>query len=80
LKKTWVKAMPKRKRVETSQEKEHGLTQAERRGAERGGTVLRTWFEGNEPKREPKKKEPKGKARMRDLEHEKPKKKPTKKT
>jgi hypothetical protein len=73
--------MPKRKRIETPQEKEHGLEQAERRGAERGGTLSRTWFEGNEPKREPKKKEPKGKARARDLAHEEPKKKkPTKKT
>jgi hypothetical protein len=57
--------MPKRKRVETSQEREHGLEQAERRGAERGGTLSRTWFEGNELKREPKKREPKGKSHTR---------------
>ena len=57
--------MPKRKRDETPQEKEHGLAQAERRGAERGGALLRTWFEGNEPKREPKKKESKKKEPKR---------------
>ena len=73
--------MPKRKRDETPQEREHGLAQAERRGAERGGALLRTWFEGNKLKREPKKKEPKGKARARNLEQKEPKKKkPTKKT
>lgn len=57
--------MPKRKRVETPQEREHGLEQVERRGAERGGTLSGTWFEGNELKREPKKKEPKGKSHTR---------------
>ena len=72
--------MPKRKRDETPQEREHDLAQAERRGAERGGALLRTWFEGNKPKREPKKKELKSKARARNLEQKEPKKKPTKKT